>query len=94
MMEKIEKPNRFTATPVQILAYLRQEFCEDRLERFLWAVGDAAVDEAAEDATARLPRYSLSGPREAGYLAATKEIKENKHYPVRPLPFEEAARDA
>lgn len=85
----MDKPSRFTATPAQILAYLRQEFCEDRLERFLWAVGDAAVDEAAEDATAALSRYSLNGPWEAGYLRAVTEMVEGKHYPVRPLPFEQ-----
>jgi hypothetical protein len=85
----MEKPSRFTATPQQILAYLKQEFCLDRVEFFLWAVGDAAVDEAAQDIETDVARhYPMGGPEEFGALAGAEHIRANKHYPVKALPFE------
>lgn len=47
--ERIEGPSRFTATPAQIDAWLRVHFCEDRIQRYQWAIGDAAAHEAAEE---------------------------------------------
>jgi hypothetical protein len=48
----MEKPNRFTATPEQIMGWLRSDeggFAEDVLLRFQQAIGSHAVSEAAHD---------------------------------------------
>lgn len=42
----MEKPSRFTATPQEILDWMRGLFAEDTLTRFHWVIGDEAVREA------------------------------------------------
>lgn len=44
----VRMPGRFTATPQEILEFLRENFAEDRVLHFLWDIGDSAVQEAAE----------------------------------------------
>jgi hypothetical protein len=44
-----EPPSRFHATPAQIDEFLRRHFAEDTLLRYQWAIGNAAVHEAAEE---------------------------------------------
>lgn len=45
----METPDRMTATPQQIMEFLREHLAEDRILLFLQDVGNAAVHEAAAD---------------------------------------------
>lgn len=44
------KPSRFSATPAEIDAFLREHFAEDVLQKYQWAIGEAAVRTAVSEA--------------------------------------------
>jgi hypothetical protein len=92
-------PNRFRATPQEIMEFLRENFAEDRIMPFLWAIGDSAVHQAAEELRGRSSSISFQGyvdhdpEREATaeeWSEAADEIdpaKGGSHYPSKLLCF-------
>jgi hypothetical protein len=95
----VRMPKRFTATPQEILEFLREYFAEDQVLGFLWSVGDAAVHQAAEELRGRSSDISFQGyiDHDPEYEARSEEWSEaadeidpaegGGHYPSRMLCF-------
>lgn len=95
----VRMPSRFKATPQEVMEFLREHFAEDRIVQFLWAIGDSAVHEAAEE----LRQHSASKSQQAEWdhdpermakaeewTEAADEIDPAKgggHYPAKLLCF-------
>lgn len=96
---RIEGPSRFTATPAQIDAFLRIHFCEDRIQRYQWAIGDAAAHEAAEEQRAEILKSDIPGsPATPQYVAGWRDAadlidtaKGGGHYPAKLIDLRPAA---
>jgi len=58
----VKRPNRFTATPEEILDFLRENFPEDRLLKFQQRIVEGGLREAVGDLTAATDRKAAKKP--------------------------------
>ncbi|MFI6491277.1 hypothetical protein [Streptomyces sp. NPDC050564] len=93
-VEKVEgqRPNRYRATPAEVDWFLRKVLTEETLLNYQRAIGNRAVEEAAEDIrqeTARLKAHGVLEP-DKDWAAATAAdwidtSKDGGHYPSQLL---------
>lgn len=90
--EAEQRPNRFRATPAEVDWFLRKILTEETLLNYQRAIGNRAVEEAAEEIrqeTARLKAHGVLEPDKDWAAAAAADwidtSKDGGHYPSRLL---------
>jgi hypothetical protein len=73
----VSQPNRFKATPEEIMDFLREHFAEDQLEPFQWAIVQNGLREGVAEIRNELNR--------GGYHTLLKQWHDGFHYAVNML---------